>query len=140
MWEVPILFYFTWKWVLPVWDLSNIHLLAVTNGSVWNTVPSIVVDVHPQIVSAFIYGSLQFSLIQPTISGANSRDHMVNWPQKINNIAKKIELPIQGKSARASWWNVDVTAVSFSHRSPGFRRVHVCVCSTANVPGSIGLL
>lgn len=50
---------------------------------------------------------------------------------------------IQGKSARVSWGNVDVTAVSFSHRSPGFTRVHMCVCALArlaNVPGSIGLL
>lgn len=51
VWEVRILFSFTWRSVLPVWDVSVTRLLVVTH-SVWNTIPSTNAGVHSQTQSA----------------------------------------------------------------------------------------
>lgn len=74
MWEVRILFSFTWRSVLPVLDVSVTRLLVVTH-SVWNTIPSIIAGVHSQTQSSRLLtancSSHQFNQIVQIVQEAN---------------------------------------------------------------------
>lgn len=97
VWEVWILFSFTWKWVLPVWDLSVIRLLAVTNGSVWNTIPSGVDGVHPQIQSARLF----------TVNSINSTDNQQRkFCTKPTWAEETTRWRLDARTVSAALWNI----------------------------------